>query len=478
MALGTNVAESIALQRPNRNDYWMRRLADDMRLAKETEKKRKQQEADQLATLMDFKIDYSKYLPAWGKKITEIYSGMINNVAKMRQGDPNVSYYALKNEVERAKQEMANYQVGNDQAMKYIERNDIMKDADYVRAMLSTESTLESLNEMSNAGFYVTSPTGSFFYREVSNKPVDIKWGDPNREMPAYDANGKVRVYDTKDQRYNVLIADYSPEKISAVVNEAQLNPLYRLQTLFDLSRKDKKYQQDISMGQTDSEYAAKWTDDIDGSIEQNTVSTVPPPIEKLDALPVGGGGRGDGGGERKRNAPLTKSTHRWAGLKTGTPTVVDTWVKSVYTMNGIKLTSNDDFLTTDGKRIGRENPKDGKNISFYFRPTTVEILPVTEKGVQTYKPYVRGIITMNQQSEDGSKLAEWMGITEQDIASNPQKYSWTNTQDIFVPLENSGVKGLIDYSNVMNDFYNKLDELNSGGSSRSGGGGAGDDIF
>lgn len=466
MALGTNVAESIALQRPNRNDYWMRRLADDMRLAKEAEKKRKQQEADQLATLMDFKIDYSKYLPAWGKKITEIYSNMINNVAKMRQGDPNVSYYALKNEVERAKQEMANYQVGNDQAMKYIERNDIMKDADYVRAMLSTESTLESLNEMSNAGFYVTSPTGSFFYREVSNKPVDIKWGDPNREMPAYDDKGNVRFYDTKGQRYNVLIADYSPEKISAVVNEAQLNPLYRMQTLFDLSRKDKKYQQDISMGQTDSEYAAKWTDDIDGSIEQNTVSTKPPPIEKLDALPVGGGGRGGDGGGKKENYPLEKSTHRWEN----SGTVVDTWVKSVATMNGMKLTSNGKFLKTGGQAIPNKT-ETGENVVFYFRPTTVEIMPVTEGGVQTYKAYARGMITMNEQSDQAVTAADYLGIPQ-----TSKDWTWANTRDILVPLEGTGIKGLIEGKNVMTNFYNKLDELNSGGSSRSGGGGGGID--
>ena len=411
MALGTNVAESIALQRPNRNDYWMRRLADDMRLAKEAEKKRKQQEADQLATLMDFKIDYSKYLPAWGKKITEIYAGMVNNVAKMRQGDPNVSYFALKNEVERAKQEMANYQVGNKQAMDYIARQDIMKNPDYVRAMQDTESTLESLAEQSNAGFYMTSPTGSFFYREVSNKQPEIKWGDYDREMPKYDDNGKAEFYDTKGQRYNKLVQDFSAEKEQAVINQNQMNPLYRMQTLFNLSVADKKYQQDVSNGMTDADYSAAFVDDIDNAIKQDVLKVKPGPAEKLDPLPTGGRG-GGGSGEKKYNYDVTPSTHRWAKSKT----TIKTWVKPVGTINGIKLTSNGSFLTNDGFYIPEENPDDGKNISFYFKPTTVEILLVkTDSNPDgEYKPYARGIITMNEQSDQGMSLAEELGISDE----------------------------------------------------------------
>lgn len=474
MAIGSNIAESIALQRPNRNDYWMRRLADDMRLAKEAEKKRKQQEADQLATLMDFKIDYSKYLPAWGKKITEIYAGMINNVAKMRQGDPNVSFYALKNEVERAKQEMANYEVGNKQAMDYIARKDIMKNPDYVRAMLATESTLESLSEASNAGFYMTSPTGSFFYREVSNEAPKIEWGEYDRKAPAYDEKGNARFYDTKGQRYNVIVKDFSPEKEAAVVNQQLLNPVYRMQTLFNLSSADKRFQQDISSGMTDYDYAAAFSDDIDKKIAEDVKSLKPGPAEDIDPLPVGGSGRGDGG-PQKYNYELTPSTHRWA--KSGV--TIDTWTKSVGTINGMKLTSNGKFLTSDGEPIPNANPKDNKNISFYFKPTTVEILLVKTRSNPDrfeYKPYARGIITMNEQADQGMALADWLGIDDTEKPAFLSKHSWASTKDIFVPLEGTGIKGLIEGKNVMNDFYNKLDELNN----RSGGGGsgAGDDIF
>jgi hypothetical protein len=145
---------------------------------------------------------------------------------------------------------------------------------------------------------------------------------------------------------------------------------------------------------------------------------------------------------------------------------VVNTWVKSVATMNGMKLTSNGKFLKTGGQAIPNKT-ETGENVVFYFRPTTVEILPVTEGGVQTYKAYARGIITMNQQSEDGTTLAEYLGIPQ-----TSKDWKWANTRDVFVPLEDTGIKGLIDGKNVMTNFYNKLDELNSGGSSRSGGGG------
>lgn len=474
MAIGSNISESIALQRPNRNDYWMRRLADDMRLAKEAEKKRKQQEADQLATLMDFKIDYSKYLPAWGKKITEIYAGMVNNVAKMRQGDPNVSYYALKNEVERAKQEMANYEIGNKMAMDYIARKDIMKNPDYVRAMVSTESTLESLYEMSNAGFYVTSPTGSFFYREVSNEAPKIEWGEYDRKAPAYDEKGNARFYDTKGQRYNIIVKDFSPTRETAVINQQLLDPVYRMQTLFRLSSADKKYQQDINTGMTDYDYAAAFSDDIDREIANDVKRVKPGPAEDIDPLPTGGSwGRKP---RDKNNYPVESTTHTWPNSGVTT----DSYIKVTPVETAIKISSNGEFITKDGKFI--PEVINGKTPAFYFRPTQVQLLLVkTGENKYEYKPYARGTITMNAQSDQEQTFAQILELSTED--QDLDKYKWTQTSDIFVPLEGTGVQGLIEERNYMTNFYSTLDEVTRQQNERSrkgggGGGGAGDDIF
>jgi hypothetical protein len=430
MAAASSIGEAIALQRTGRGDYWLRRLADDMRLAAAEKAKKKEKEAEELATLMDFKIDYSKYLPAYAKKLTEKYADMINNVAKLRQDDPNVSHYALKREILRAKDEMNSYVIGNQTAMDYLKNDKIMKNNDFVTALRNSESTLESLSEMSNPGFYVISPTGSFNYRVVPSEMQKIEWGQPTIEKPTGQST---MVSGTKFIEFQ---EDYDPQTVAAVKQRAKDNPVLQMQTLFDLSRMNPEYRQKIDQGEDDVSYAQRMEPIVTAAIDEYAEKQKPGGKLKYERGYQATGGRGVT--PKKKNYRLMDGTMNARSATTGKPIKIKTKEKPLYSPQDIIVESNGSYINY-GDFTQIPSTHKNKNISFSFKPNKLIIF--NDRG--EFKRYVRGNIVKSDTGEQSS-LYEILGIKPED------REKWMEARSVLIPYEE--VESLVEYHNVMDD--------------------------
>lgn len=455
MAAASSIGEAIALQRRDSGDYWLRRLAEDMRLAKAAEAKKKEKEAEELATLMDFKIDYSKYLPAYAKKITEEYATLINNVAKLRQDDPNVSHYALKREVLNAKDKMNGYVIGNQMAMDYLKDDKIMKDNDFSFALTSGDSTLESLSQMSNPGFYVISPTGSFNYRRVPNEMQKIEWGQPTIEKPTGQS---IMVSGTKLLEFQ---EDYDPSTVGAVKQRAKDNPVLQMQTLFDLSRKNPDYRQKIEEGEDDVAYANRMQPIITAAIDEYAEKQKPGGKIKYERgyQATDGGGRGDQGPTEVNEIEEDMIDRSGKVFKT------KKWESAVYSPFSITLNSNGAFYDKSNNRWIPSNIG-GRIATFNFRPTQIQIVKTRDPNFPndpskvSYKKYAVGQIYRGT-SDEATTLGELLG----DDISPKVREDWKKTYVVAVPLEDTGVLGLIkrDKRNDLTLFNQKYEELTKG---------------
>lgn len=468
MAAASSIGEAISLQRRDTGDYWLRRLAEDMKLAKAAEEKKKEKEAEELATLMDFKIDYSKYLPAYAKKITEEYAGMINNIAKLRQDDPNVSHYALKREVLNAKDKMNSYVIGNQMAMDYLKNDKIEKNNDFSFALTSGDSTLESLSQMSNPGFYVISPTGSFNYRNVPSNVYDIKWGDQTIKKPT----GKTQT--VEGTKLIEIESDFDPATIGAIQQEAKDNPVLRMQTLFKLSERNPKYRQNIAQGEDDVAYAQRMLPEIDKEIDAMILKQRPgKKLDLIKAFQSDGGGGGD-----KVSPQLYQIKEDMIDKNTGEVYSTTKWESTVSTPFAITLNSNGAFYDKSNNRwipseIG------GKIATFNFRPTQVQIVwtrdpkdPENPKKGSWKKYAVGGIYKGVDANSSSVSLGELLG---ESVPSN-ERETWNKTYTVAVPLEYTGVMGLIkrDKKNDLSLFNKKYEELTKGGAKAPAKGGGG----
>lgn len=436
MAAASSIGEAIALQRRDSGDYWLRRLAEDMRLAKAAEEKKKEKEEEELASLMDFKIDYSKYLPAYAKKITSEYASMINNIAKLRQDDPNVSHYALKREVLNAKDKMNSYVIGNQMAMDYLKNDKIKKDNDFSFALTSGDSTLESLSQMSNPGFYVISPTGSFNYRNVPNEAYDAKWGNPNIEKPTGNTQ---MVAGTKFIEFQ---EDFDPITVSAVKQRGKDDPVLRMQMLFDLSRTNPEYKQKIEQGENDVAYAQRMAEPLDLAIDAYLEKQKPGGKIKYER----GYQTEDGGGKKLYDAEMTTNETLFApvvgggGKKANVPIAA----KPVKVTNAINLTSNGQFRLVDNFSETIPKEYDRKTLSFNFRPN--KIVSINVNGVK--KLYAQGSIL----APDSEEATDFISILNKGLPPDQQikvteKTKWATAQNILVPYSGS-VKSLIKAEN------------------------------
>lgn len=468
MAAASSIGEAISLQRRDTGDYWLRRLAEDMRLAKAAEEKKKEKEEEELASLMDFKIDYSKYLPAYAKKITGEYANMINNIAKLRQDDPNVSHYALKREVLNAKDKMNSYVIGNQMAMDYLKNDKIKKDNDFSFALTSGDSTLESLSQMSNPGFYVISPTGSFNYRNVPNEAYDAKWGNPNIEKPTGNTQ---MVAGTKFIEFQ---EDFDPITVSAVKQRGKDDPVLRMQTLFDLSRANSEYRQKIDQGENDVAYAQRMAEPLDLAIDAYLEKQKPGGKIKYER-----GYQTEGGGDKdKVESQLYKVTEDMIDKNTGEVYSTTKWESTVSTPFAITLNSNGAFYDKSNNRwipseIG------GRIATFNFRPTQVQIVWTRDpkdpnnpnKG--SWKKYAVGSIYRGVDANSSAvSLGELLG---EEVPAN-ERQTWNKTYTVAVPLEDTGVMGLIkrDKKNDLTLFNRKYEELTKGGAAAPAKGGGG----
>lgn len=426
MALGTGIGQARALLREGGEDYWMKRLASEAQAAKIEKAKQKAKQQEELATTLDFKIDYGKYLPAWGKEVAGVYANFINDYATMRQQDPNVSPLAVQVKAQEAKRRIAELEVQNEMAKKYLAEKDIKRNEQFDKALVSFDSNFETLNQLSNRGMYHVSPQGSFNYREIPSKEIKIDWGTPMEESMPVSKGG-----------FNEIKMDFPAQYESFMIEQKKNDPIFRNQIMYELSEQNKDYEQKDN--ETDFQYSERMDDIVNMEIENRVRANRPPGFLKFETRATGGGG---GGGAKKQNYPVTQTPvsvfRPERGGVADNPVVWDEKVTPV--KSSINVISNGKFVALDE----RKNEWLPKGLTFNFRPQKTVITPVQGKN----KMYVQGIVTQNV-GEDATGIDLYSLLGENAPGT---KEKWQNTYTVMVPYEGA-VKTLIEGNNDMTDI-------------------------
>lgn len=226
MAAGTSLGEGIGLQQGrNKSDYWIRRLADDQ--DRERQQKAKEEE---LIKQTDFKIDYGKYFPKYGRAIADEQRKFYAKVAQYRQqNNGNIPYSVAQQYALEAKEIIGGLEMSNANAKRYVEGTGFKKDAELARAFTSSEGSLADLKKYNRGNFIAIGDMGEFSYLTIPDTDVGVK----------YDEKDRVGEYTGKIKRQgNLEIHELkfatSPDEIKQKADQLMANKLFVDQVLFD----------------------------------------------------------------------------------------------------------------------------------------------------------------------------------------------------------------------------------------------------
>ncbi len=431
MALGTGIGQARGLLRRDSGDYWIKRIAADMQAANAERAKQKAKQQEELATAMDFKIDYGKYLPAWGREVANVYADFINDVATMRQQNPNVSALGLQARAQEAKRRIGELDAQNEMAKKYLQEKDIMRNEQFDKALVSFDSTFETLNKASNAGMYHVSPRGGFNYRQIPSKEIPIEWGQPMQESLPVTRGG-----------YREITMEFPGGYESYVTEQKKKDPIFRSQVMFNLSEKDKGFMQ--ADNETDLQYAERMDPIVDEEIKNLVKANRPPDYLKYETVAAGGGG----GKDTRQDSAVEDITLKVPNEK-GVMTEVKRKTKAVKAPGTVNVNNSGNMYSAD---TNQKLPA-GANIN--FKPTSVDIAYTDG----SWKMYAKGVVTKSADSDGSDKesIAKFLP----NLKPADQK-KWANTYEIMVPLEGTGVKSYLETHNLMNNFYKAYEDLKS----------------
>lgn len=172
----------IALGSRFKNDYSGNEVIEDAFRRKAAADAQKEKEA---VSQLDFKIDYNKKLPVYGKAIADEQAKIYNMYAQMKQQDKATAFNRILPEIAKAKQKIAAYEVSNDAAMKYINQDGskFIKEPKLVNAFISHDTTFDDLPQFAKDGYIQVGPQGEFGFAEVPQYPMNIKFEDKEYDV-------------------------------------------------------------------------------------------------------------------------------------------------------------------------------------------------------------------------------------------------------------------------------------------------------
>lgn len=430
MSYATNVGKAIALQTPDRGDYWLRQTAQDLKLQKQAEAKAKADQADKLATIYDIDLK-GGYLPAWSKAVRSEYAKFVNQVADLRAQDPNVSYAQLIMLKNDTKARIADLKEQNDAVVSYIGNENLAKDKNWVSAAQTSDDFYEIAKHNNPTYYNVVPETGYVFLNPVKVVAKDIKYPEAKGEKYLTTIPRGGRKYNV----YEMVFPDNIQETISV---DLKNDPQYYDYTMWQLSQDPINRK---SPNESLQDWYARLEDLTNAEIDRRVALARPKPFEKEEPLSEAKGGRS---GKKKNNANTQVSTYisrfEGGGVRKGR---VKTIEKPVKVTNSINITSDGYFRTVeDFEPIGPLD-ENGKNISFNFKPNKVVVMNVNGE----LKRYAVGPIL---ESENGAVSPLYKVLKIQP----PKNKKWYTTQNIFVPYDN--VKALIENENDMGNILDK----------------------
>lgn len=226
MPAGTSLGEGIGLQTGrNKSDYWIKRLADDNL----REQAQKAKYNDDLIKLTDFKIDFGKYYPKWGKAIAEEQRKMYQEIANYRQQNKGVVPYSVAQDmVLRAKERIGSYEMGNERAKQYVEGKEFLKDQNVVNDIISSEGTISDIQKYHNGFDILVGKNGEFSFVPIPSKTIDPKI-ETNIDY-IKKPTGKFEILG--NNRWDEVETVLSPNAINREAHQLAKNNDWRLQQL------------------------------------------------------------------------------------------------------------------------------------------------------------------------------------------------------------------------------------------------------
>lgn len=228
---GPSLGQGIALQERLKFDDTPNRVIENA-MARRQERDR--QDEKELVDVLDFKVDYGKYLPVYGNEIAKVQAEIYNNYAKYRQQDKGTARQRIQMDIMGARQKIGELARSND-ALKHDMAlgPDFLKDNNFLQLAVGRNTTFDQLQKASHPlGYYGVDQYGGY-----SSMPVKtFKSTDPFTAVDIseeiYTPAGKQSdVPGKKLQGRRTFVAD---EVILAKAQQRAADPGFKLAVLHD----------------------------------------------------------------------------------------------------------------------------------------------------------------------------------------------------------------------------------------------------
>lgn len=394
MPASTSLGEGIGLQSGHRNDYWMRRLADDQRI---DDARNAKAERD-LVNSADFSIDTSKYLPYYANQMVQERVKIINDIAKMRQHG-NVSRGQMQQRIMQSQGRISEIEMSNQAAKRYIEDKNIIHDDKLVSAFMNNKTTSEELQKYNRGQFLQLGPQGQFAYQGVKNTPIPLKY-DLNTD---YDDRTRDNPRVIGNQREYMIDRVVKPGAIDRESASLYNNPDFIAQTLYDA-------QGNSPTPLTDEEMVAV----VRNRADARAKSEVPLGASRVQLKTIPQPSQSSGSADKKRNAEVIRNStatilipREGEGGRLARETdinspnydqiIYDEATTNIPLQRAVYVKTPQTMLLNDNMIDADTNKKIKASGQINFRPDNVVVIPVKGKdGKTTFKQYASGSVTRN----------------------------------------------------------------------------------
>lgn len=186
MADGTSLGWGIALGSRFKNDYSGNEVIEDAFRRKAAADAQKEKEA---VSNLDFKIDYGKYLPVYGKLIANEQKAIYDKYAQYKQQDKTTAFNRILPDIAQARQKISAYELSNDAGKKYLAQDPTKNviESDLANTLISHSTNPEDLVKYNRGKYIQIGPQGEFGFRPVPQYKMDTKYEDKDFDVETQD---------------------------------------------------------------------------------------------------------------------------------------------------------------------------------------------------------------------------------------------------------------------------------------------------
>lgn len=238
-----NIGEAVALSTKLPSDQGRAFSSIIQRNQDQSYRQRAAQQQKELATLDDFKIDYTKWLPAWGKEAAVIQKDLVNKFHQYQQENPRTAANRLELDKIDANRKLGDLWAGNqnakDQYLKLQANPKFYYESEVGNAItdpkLSMSEVYGKVSKYSDKGIQMT-PEGGFSFMAVEK-------GDyaPYTKFDKYEeVETEVKSDVPYHKKFDVTIVA-PKEQVEARVHALASDPTFQAEQLLYRATKEEK---------------------------------------------------------------------------------------------------------------------------------------------------------------------------------------------------------------------------------------------